>query len=325
MAAPTSRILAADIGGTSSRFGCFQSDGKDLVLEEAVVLPTTSANSFPELIQMAVEKSPAMRPALTEAAAFAVPGAVRGKHPVVMPNVAWSIQWDDAQAAVGDVKLTLINDFAAQAYATATPAMFGAEVVKTGEAYKMGARAVVGAGTGLGHCALMPLEGGGVAVVPAEMGHAGFPFVGEEEHAFQVYLMRELEIPYPITELAVSGRGLSNIHAFLTGEKLPPDEVSKRFEQHPKVLEWFARFYGRACRQYALAVVASGGLVISGGIAAKHPEVVTHPAFALEFVNSVTQREILEAIPITRNANELSGLWGAGYAGQQSLQRSATT
>ena len=82
-----------------------------------------------------------------------------------------------------------------------------------------------------------------------------------------------------------------------------------------------ARFYGRACRNYALQVLARGGVYISGGVAAKVPALISHPEFELQFRNSNTLRTILASIPVFLNTNEESGLWGAAYFAAQSLKR----
>ncbi|GAB7079089.1 glucokinase [Megalodesulfovibrio paquesii] len=320
MAERTDRILAADIGGTSSRFGCFVAFGDELALEATLVLPTGNADSFTDLLQQAVAQEPALEPADMDAAAFAVPGAVRGTRPVHLPNIAWQARREEMQAAVPGAVLVILNDFAAQAHAVRTPVMAEAELLKPGEAYDLGPVAVTGAGTGLGNCALLPLPDGDCTVVPSEIGHAPFPFQGKEEFAFQSFLARQVGVAAPIGDHVVSGSGLVALHAFFTGEMVHPWEVAEHFERVPQVVEWFARFYGRACRQYALAVVASGGSVISGGVAARHPILVRHPNFLASFLDCPSQLPLLEAIPIRRNANELSGLWGAAHAGLQALR-----
>lgn len=312
-------ILAADIGGTSSRFGAFLAEGDTLTLEAMHTLPTAEATSFADLVGQAVTAQPALDPARMDAAAFAVPGAVRGHHPVLLPNVSWPVRWEEVQAVVGAARLVLLNDFAAQAHAVVTPVMQDAELLKSGEPYALGAVAVTGAGTGLGNCALLPLEGGGSTVVPAEFGHAPYPFVGKEEFEYQQFVMDRLGVPYPIGDHVVSGGGLALLHEFLTGQAVSPAEVPGYLMAAPEVVTWFARLYGRACRQYALAVVAAGGVVVTGGVAARSPELVRHAAFGEEFCNCPTQRPLLEAIPIRRNSNELSGLWGAGHAGLAAL------
>jgi len=132
--------------------------------------------------------------------------------------------------------------------------------------------------------------------------------------------MDELSAPYVETEYIVSGRGLSLVHQFLAGEKLTPAEVSAGLSHDSETLEWTARFYGRSCRNYALQVLARGGVYIAGGVAAKIPLLVMHPAFERQFTNSKTMAPMLKKIPVYLNTNEESGLWGAAFFAAQKLK-----
>jgi glucokinase len=135
------------------------------------------------------------------------------------------------------------------------------------------------------------------------------------------FVMNELEAPYVEAEFVVSGRGLSLIHQFLTGNKLTAAEIGAAMSQNSKTLRWMARFYGRACRNFALQVLARGGVYIAGGVAAKVPDIVTHPEFQLQFHRSSTMSLVLQEIPVYLNTNEESGLWGAAFAGMLSLRK----
>ncbi len=121
-----------------------------------------------------------------------------------------------------------------------------------------------------------------------------------------------------ITEnIVVSGRGLKLIHSFLTGEKLTPEEITKRLSEYPETLRWMARFYGRVCRDFAMNILCLRGLYIAGGIAARNPEIVMNPVFAEEFINSETMSHILKDIPVYLITDQDSGLWGAAVYGMK--------
>ena len=79
-------------------------------------------------------------------------------------------------------------------------------------------------------------------------------------------------------------------------------------------MEWYARFYGRACRNYVLATLALGGLYITGGMALRVPA-LSHPAFAEEFHNSLAQERLLRNIPVFHVRKPEAGLWGAALYG----------
>ena len=111
--------------------------------------------------------------------------------------------------------------------------------------------------------------------------------------------------------------------ACLTGEVLTPAALAPRLGNFPRTVEWFARFYARACRNYALAVLALGGVYVCGGVAAKNPRLVEHPAFLEEFRLSPSHAELLSGLPVMLNTNEDSGVFGAAIFGAQRLRRRA--
>lgn len=309
-------VLAADIGGTSSRFGLFAvaADGT-LSMKRTAGFPTAESESFVALVERLGEEN--IDTGAVDAAVFAVPGAVRRGVFVSMPNVTWDIDLDAQDGLFFRRTLTLINDFKAQALATLTPAVADAMSIKEGPAADNGTVAVIGAGTGLGHAAVALDAPGRIAAIPAEMGHVAFSFYGDAEEAFHAFLRKELDVPYGYGDVVVSGPGLSLLHEYFVGERLDPADVVK--QGNPQVLEWFSRFYGRAARHYALAVVAQGGIFVAGGVAAKNPFLVDNDVFRNEFTTSPMYGDLLASIPIWLNRNEESGLWGAAYLAAQRL------
>jgi len=81
----------------------------------------------------------------------------------------------------------------------------------------------------------------------------------------------------------------------------------------------FARFYGRAARDYALTVLSVGGVYVCGGVAAKNPLLVHHPEFAREFLDSPTYGRLLAGVPVRLVRNEQTGLFGAASFAQTLL------
>ena len=68
---------------------------------------------------------------------------------------------------------------------------------------------------------------------------------------------------------------------------------------------------------------ATGGLIISGGIAAKNPHVVQSDVFLDEFQNCRIHAELLRRIPISLNRREDIGLLGSAYVGLGLIQSQA--
>jgi glucokinase len=315
-------LIAADIGGTHSRFGIFRASGDGgLSLIKVIWLKTADYKSFDGLIEGLRSGDPPIVPEDADMVVIAIAGPVEKGVKSSPPFISWSIDVSRAKEDYGFKRAALINDFVAQAFACMSPAGSLAELIAPGEPASGAAKAVIGAGTGLGKALILPDGKGGLRALPSEGGHANFPFVSGRECEFQEFLLRTSGERYITANDVVSGRGLSSLHLFLTGEKLEPREVAERFHQNPRTLEWISRFYGRVCRNYVLDTLALGGLYIAGGVAAKNQEVVKGTVFEAEFRSSGTMAELLAGIPIYLITDENSGLWGGALYGLQELRR----
>jgi glucokinase len=310
------KILAADIGGTNSRFALFDTAGGILGMERSLWLKTHEAASFADLLDQ-VRASGFPLSGAIDAAVLAVAGAVHGGVQCRLPNAPWGV--DLREVVLGARTACLINDFAAQAFACRTSAVTGAQVIQAGESEPDAVVGVIGAGTGLGHSALIP-DGDRWVALSSEAGHMSFPFTGQEEAVYGEFNRTASGRNWAEGDTVVTGLGLHLLHQHLTGEDLPPAGISARITPESATTRWFARFYGRACRNWAMAVMARGGLFIAGGVAARNPMLVTVPEFLDEFHNSHVHGEFLRTVPIRLNANEESGLYGAALYGAQLLQ-----
>lgn len=363
-------LLAADIGGTFSRFALFRLEEKradggaghrlSLEPESKIKLGTPDSSSFIALLErLGQEKSPGgytllpsgPRPGYELAAAvMAVPGPVEHGR-CRAANIPWELSKRDVEAVFG-VPALLLNDFAAQAHACLFPELLGLHCLLSGESKARAPVALVGAGTGLGSALILPdyaapahsakffagnkaecaacldvpgdfslslNEGEALhhRVLPSEGGHAVFPFVGGPEAAFEEFVRRLSGRREVIGDMAVTGYGLSMLQAYHSGaeELLAPPAISKIIDEYPLVLEWFARFYGRACRNFVLSTLSLGGLYLSGGLLAHLPGLLGHPAFAAEFLASETKAYLLKDVPVSWVSNQDAGLWGAAVGG----------
>lgn len=314
-------ILAADIGGTSSRFCAFevQEDGS-LQQGASNWLKTTENESFESLLKNLSKESPELSPSKFDICVFAVAGPIEAGHRCSPPNIDWQIDLRRAESEHGIKRFALINDFLAQAFACVSPVVEGADLILPGEAKGDATIAVVGAGTGLGKAALLRDGSGKLLGMPSEGGHANFAAESEREFEFQQDLLKRLGREYLVWDEVVSGRGLSSIHRFLTKEELEPSEVAAKFSEESETLIWAARFYARVCRNFALETLSKGGVYIAGGVAAKNPILLQHPVFEQTFRASHTHQAVLAKLPVYLLDNEESGLWGAAFFGSQELQ-----
>jgi glucokinase len=310
-------ILAADIGGTNSRFAHFQIDRNGtLELVTTKWLPTTEADSFPRLLEQLRSSDFSLAIDQADIAVIAVAGPVENRTYCAPPYISWDIDLTRKEIEKILPRTVLINDFVAQAYACRSPVGKSARPVLAGKIVADGTIGVLGAGTALGKASLVQISGQGCLALPSEGGHAYFPFTSPREFSFQEFYQQKSGEKHITGNLVVSGRGLRYLHWFLSGEDLEPREVAAGFTPESETLAWFAKFFARVCRDYALEVLALGGLYIAGGVAAENPEILAHPDFRDEFLDSPTMGHLLVNIPVFLIDNQDSGLWGAAFHGQ---------
>ncbi|MDR2051310.1 MAG: glucokinase [Deltaproteobacteria bacterium] len=321
-----------------------------LLPESKITLSTRESGSFAGLLERlrrALPSGGAGACSELACASLAVPGPVENGL-CLAPNIPWPLALSELEKTLG-CPGSLLNDFAAQGRACLFPSLLGLKPVLPGVLRPERSAAVLGAGTGLGKSQILPpfrpeapeqagnrpgekraglyfdhasLRPEALAalerrVLPSEGGHALFPFRGEEEAAFESFarrLGRRLEV---IGDMVVTGCGLSLLYAFHQGEEVlrPPEEIVPLLRPGSPVLEWFARFYARACRDFALETLALGGVYISGGLAGRLPGLLEHPAFAEEFRRSETQAHLLANLRVCRISSPDAGLWGSAVHG----------
>ena len=306
------KILAADIGGPNSRFAQVEINGlSDITMSEPLIFPTWSdaVESFDQLLDLYSENRPKGSPDINEfeALSVAIAGAVSGDR-ATLPNIPWDIDLSVSRR----VKNTyLLNDFFAQAHGFMDPNGFDRmHLVRPGAALSPGNIAIVGAGTGLGHAALKPIQGRRI-VIGSEAGHATFSFHGEEERGIERAMLARTGKSWMSGDDVVSGSGASRLHEALTGKSVSPKEALSLGDGESKSCRYFSRFYARVCRNYCLNMYPVETLIISGGVAAKNPHLVESDSFTEEFNDGRSYRHILERIPIYLNRDELIGIRGA--------------
>jgi glucokinase len=87
------------------------------------------------------------------------------------------------------------------------------------------------------------------------------------------------------------------------------DSTEARLTTDSEITRRFAAYYDRAAQSYALAVLPTGGLCLTGGVAARNPFLVDHDAFRAEFSACRSHEALLKRIPIFLNVSQESGLW----------------
>lgn len=323
------RIFAADIGGTNARFALFTGHGGNLELNAAVWEKSADLRTTDDLLQIMQRQlqAPLAEGDMLVIALAGPTHGLRGK----LTNGSLQVDLGGVGQRYGLSCCLLINDFTAQAFAALTPSGAGAKVVRgraLPDTESTQTKAVFGAGTGLGAASLVCCCGETGfrhwLAVPSEAGHAPFPFVGAEEHAYQDFIARDLGCGMPTAENVLCGEGLSLLHYYLSGQFYYPAVVGEQVLSHDTpTLHWYARFLGRFCRQWILSTLCRGGLWIAGGIVAKNPQCVEHPAFLQELAAGGGVGGIVNATPVLLTTDASSGLWGAARAALEHVRGQA--
>lgn len=313
-------IIAVDLGGTNCRFAGFTLENGVLALHRTerratATLPDTDA------LLAACETLLERRPATADAFVLGMAGPVSGGLKARLTNAPLEVDLSRAQERYGLRACRLVNDFMAEACACLT--RVGEEapcVLPSSEASPTGPIGIIGAGTGLGTASLIRDSRNVWMPLPAEGGHVAFPFAGREEAAFEAFAAGSLGLTYLRGDDVLTGRGLCLLHRFLTGERREAHEIAaEALVSETETLRWYARFYGRACRNWALSTLCTGGLFVTGGIAMRNPLVVGCAAFRESFYDS-PHNALLRRIPVRRYADLASGLWGSAWIGARMLE-----
>lgn len=274
------KVLSADIGGTNARFALANLTPEGAVWLNRRVFSSQEA-SFEEALREIIRTRDGIDDVRTVVIAAAGP-VENGR--VQMTNAAFSVDVRLVKNLFQSARVLLVNDFQAQAWGLDFPGIENSlEVLcEEGPAFCSPVRTVIGAGTGFGTGWL--LTGESSAVIASELGHIPMTFTSAEREIERFY-----QSIYPDTPLTVehvlSGRGLTLLNVYYTGSESEPALFTHDagFDASDTCAT-FARFYGRAARTAALAVLTQS-LVIGGGIARKSPCLVKHPNFLAEFLN----------------------------------------
>lgn len=305
-------IIAVDMGGTNCRMGLFHLNDGQLYMDRYQWIDTSRLAGAEHFLQ---ELDKAFVLGNAAALVIAIAGPVESNLRARLTNGTLELDFEKTPPGE-DLKVSIINDFMAQAWAVLGPAGDQARHLSGPAEPLASTRGVIGAGTGLGQASMILLPDGRWEPVASENGHVGFPFITREEADLQNFMKERKNVPYITGDELINGSGLTLIHEFLTGQQIQPWEVGDNYlGSDTETLRWYSRFYARACKNWILSTLCRGGLWIAGGIAAKNPYTVTNDAFFEELYNARQWTPMIKSTPLFLMEDKNSGLWGsAGYA-----------
>lgn len=290
--------LLADVGGTNTRMACLDGDGEISGIE------VVSSNNTSGLVSVFRDYLDRRRQYQFDAAAIAVAGPV-GNEVVKITNNSWSFAKGEMCEQLNLRKLTVVNDFAANALAL--PTLTSSEWLPIGEqsAEPRGARVAIGPGTGLGVSALIHSEGERWLPVQSEGGHISLAAANDRES--ELINIARRKIGQVSAESFLSGTGLPLLYetvATAQGVSVPvstPEQIFQRAMDADEVaLETTDHFFsmlGSVAGDLALTFMATGGVYITGGIIPRFQEEFVGSDFRKCFEDKGRQSEIVKRIP----------------------------
>lgn len=316
-------ILAADVGGTKTLLTLRQLDGS-VVAEQRYV--SQAFDSLETMVRRFLEESEQPCP---RNACFAVAGPVAtdgDAQRARLTNLPWQVDSRHLAATLGIPRIALLNDFQAIGYSLAALPDSDLSPLHKGMMEAGGPQLVVGAGTGLGVCLVMP-DGDHVTSHPSEGGHMTFAPLDDEQRALLDFLRPGTErISW---ERLISGSGLIAIYRFILSQKQHGEDallaaadpaaaigeqaVSNRHPLAAQAVTLFSRLYGAFTGDMALACLPTGGAFIAGGIAPKLLPCLQQGAFMEAFFDKGRMAGLMQRFPVHVITNPHCGLLGAAH------------
>lgn len=317
--------LVADVGGTNARFAVVDLERGSLC--HVVYYSVETYAIFADVLaEFSAHVSSAGSWAKTpQGACLAVAGPVEGSV-LKFTNSPWEIDANGIEAQLDGAPLHIINDFAAVGYATTRLSPVDYLQLGGGAGNPTKPVAVLGPGTGLGVCAVVPCQEHKV-VIEAEGGHADYAPVDAQEIAvLNILLQRFGRVSY---ERLLSGAGILSTYQALAELALrepvherPEDVYQAAMDGSDtlamRTLQLFCRILGSFAGNLALTLGARGGVFIAGGIAPKVLSILQQSEFRNRFESKGRLRGFLADIPVQVITAKDIGLKGAAaYLAQQ--------
>ena len=333
---PDPVVLVGDVGGTNLRLALMASGGEDPRLLRKATFSTQAEPSPVAAIQRFLSGCAQAGLQAPRVACLAGAGPVMGRR-IALTNAPWDLDASALERGL-DLPVHLLNDVSVLGYGLQARSPRNEEMLlplthgNGTQPFPVadGPMLLVGAGTGLG-VGFATRSQGQFQVHPSEGGHLGLPVTDEVTMALWRYLAAEYPGP-PGAEAAVSGQGIARTFRFLldTGRfpvtpaahqilALPegqrPQAIAKGTD--PACLEamgLFVELYGRVCAELAAVLLPTGGIYLTGGIAAKNP---AHFRDGGRFMASFERNyrdhlnALTEATPVYIVRDDDLGLYGA--------------
>ncbi len=326
------RLLAGDVGGTKTNLAIFNADESlhDVVIEKT--FRSAAYGSLEALVQDFLDQTQET----FDRAAFGVAGPVVSGVARIT-NLPWVMSEEHLERELDVVKVRLVNDLAAIAYAVPHLTPDDLYTLNEGRPEPGGAIAVVAPGTGLGE-AFGTVVDTHLVAHPSEGGHADFAPTNEVEIDLLEYLHKKHDhVSY---ERICSGMGLPNVYNFFkeSGRYEEPDWLAEALAEADDptpvivtaaldeerdspiceaTLQVFISVLGSEAGNMALTVLATGGVYLGGGIPPRILQALKTPTFLDSFLRKGRLSHLLAPMPVHVILNAKAPLMGAAHRGAE--------
>jgi len=330
------KILAGDIGGTKTilQLSQYANNNFSILAEER--FDSKSFETFDSLLNQFLKQNNDQGNEL-ESACIGVAGPVENLQAKVT-NLPWRLDSAELANKYAIPDFALINDFQAVGYGIEQLGEADLVTLQDGQAVRYGVRAVIGAGTGVGH-AVLAWCSNAYQVLSSEAGHSSFAPVNDLQQELLKYLTQQYGVVS--LERTLSGPGIENIFQFFCARE--PGQLTQELQHASeqqeitpvvveyalankdplaiKTLEMFVEIYGAAAGNLALFSMATGGVYIAGGIAPRIINSLSQGSFINAFNNKSKMQQLLSSIPVKVITNPKVGLLGAAVYAARSGPR----
>jgi glucokinase len=319
-------ILAGDTGGTKTRLALYEQINGKFVRRQTETFASPDFPSLEEIIRTFLAKNHVS----VKQACFGVPGPVVDGR-AESTNLPWLTDERHITRTLGIASVKLVNDLVATT--SSLPFLRSEDLLALHQGLPAGKATtfgVVAPGTGLGQGVLYKNENLFLPL-PSEGGHTDFaPNTAIEIELLKYLLAKYRRVSY---ERVLCGPGLVNIYHFLkdTGVAPEPAELANRmreespaalisatgqtgeFEICVKALDIFASVLGAQAGNLVLAVLATGGVYLGGGIPPKITQKLLDGTTVKAFLNKGRLSDFVKSVPLYIIRDDHAALLGSAY------------
>jgi glucokinase len=246
-----------------------------------------------------------------------------------LTNLDWSIDLDGLAEAAQAETVDVLNDLQAQGHGVIhvpgerlRQVLPGAPETERWQAPAQAPKIVIGVGTGFNIAPIYP-QGDRTLVTASEAGHSSLPVSDADGLSLSRYVAHTHG--FADIEEVLSGRGVENIYAWVTGTPpgapapLSAAEILQGFEQHRtpetlKAAQVFAAMLGAVAGDLALTHLPYGGIYFSGGVARAFAPYLHELGFQDSFAAKGRFSDLMRRFPVHVIEDDFAALLGcAGH------------